>query len=65
MSYLPFALSYIHRKNGETDTRISKRKLPDVLGKVKKIAFRTDKKIIGGILFVGKGPFVNTITTVL
>lgn len=30
----------IHRKNGGRGIRISKRKLPDVLGKVKKIVFR-------------------------
>lgn len=35
----------LHRKNGGSDIRISKRKLPNVLGKVKKIAFRS-----GGII---------------
>lgn len=39
-SLIIFISYYIHRKNGGKDIRISKRKLPDVLGKVKKIAFR-------------------------
>lgn len=46
----------IHRRNGERGIRISKRKLPDVLGKVKKIVFRIEKIYFLQQNNVEKGP---------
>ena len=51
----------IHRKNGESDIRISKRKLRDVLGKVKKIVFRRERGFRSQNIIIGKGPCDTTV----
>lgn len=51
----------IHRKNGESDIRISKRKLRDVLGKVKKIVFRRERGTRSQYIIIGEGPHVTTV----
>lgn len=55
MLILYFTIVCIHRKNGESDIRISKRKLHDVLGKVKKIVFRVRGDLDRKILSLEKG----------
>lgn len=38
--FVIFQMFFVYRKNGGRDMRISKRKWPDVLGKVKRTAFK-------------------------